>query len=125
MAGDPGRERVLLISARSVSGSWIFPTGTVEPGESLADTALRECEEESGYHVRLGPRLGTIALEKPESTHLLTFFLARVIGETVEVQEPDRARRWCSPEEGVKLVAEPFRPIAEAARRLLAEGEGG
>ena len=42
---------VLLITSRH---SWIFPVGTVEPGESLERAAARECAEESGYTVEIG-----------------------------------------------------------------------
>ena len=44
---------ILLITARSSPSTWIFPVGTVKSGESLQETAARECLEESGYVVDL------------------------------------------------------------------------
>ena len=47
--------RVLLIRHRN--GTWVFPKGHVEPGESKVDTAVREVEEEAGVQaVALDPR---------------------------------------------------------------------
>lgn len=40
--------RVLLVR-RSDDGSWCLPGGGVEPGESWADAAQRECLEETGW----------------------------------------------------------------------------
>ncbi|WP_102127384.1 NUDIX hydrolase [Deinococcus planocerae] len=46
--------RVLLVRYRS--GAWAFPKGHVEPGETLAQTAVREVREETGVTASpLGP----------------------------------------------------------------------
>ena len=37
---------VLLLKHKS--GSWVFPKGHIEPGETSLETALREVEEEAG-----------------------------------------------------------------------------
>ena len=37
---------VLLLKHKS--GSWVFPKGHIEPGETLLEAALREVEEEAG-----------------------------------------------------------------------------
>lgn len=71
-----GEIEVLLITARTNPQSWIFPVGTVDPGETLQETAARECEEESGYIVEVGPKLGMIDLDKGDSIDRLTFFVA-------------------------------------------------
>lgn len=49
--------RVLLIR-RTGENTWGFPGGGVEPGESWADTALRECREETGWEARIDGLLG-------------------------------------------------------------------
>ena len=47
--------KVLLIRHRN--GTWVFPKGHVEPGESKVDTAVREVEEEAGVQaVAIDPR---------------------------------------------------------------------
>lgn len=115
---DSGQVELVLITARFNPDSWIFPVGTVDPGESLRETAARECYEESGYTVAVESYLGVIELDKGQSVHRLTFFTAIVTGEVAE-WETDRQRRWVLLEEVPALVASPFRPIAQAALDLL------
>lgn len=68
---------------------WSFPLGYVEKGESLKETAVRECKEESGYNVQLGRKAKSIAVRAKEfkSKHpflrgkvRLTMFYGRVRG---------------------------------------------
>lgn len=40
------------------AGRWEFPGGKVEPGESDLDALVRECEEELGVIITVGPRIG-------------------------------------------------------------------
>jgi 8-oxo-dGTP diphosphatase len=42
----------------ALAGGWEFPGGKVEPGESGPDALTRECREELGVGVRVGPVLG-------------------------------------------------------------------
>jgi 8-oxo-dGTP diphosphatase len=50
------RVEFLLVSRNSNPDQFVLPGGRVESGESLPDTAVRECMEESGANVRLlGP----------------------------------------------------------------------
>jgi 8-oxo-dGTP pyrophosphatase MutT (NUDIX family) len=46
---DQGR---VLLHLRSDSGNWSIPGGAMEPGESLAQTVVREVLEETGVQVR-------------------------------------------------------------------------
>jgi len=48
--------RVLLV--RHVEGRWQLPGGAVDPDESPADAARRECREEASVEVELGRILG-------------------------------------------------------------------
>lgn len=40
-----------VVLLQHADGSWLFPKGHVEPGETLLETALREVAEETGLHV--------------------------------------------------------------------------
>jgi 8-oxo-dGTP diphosphatase len=41
-----------------LAGGWEFPGGKVEPGEAEAAALARECREELGVRISVGPRLG-------------------------------------------------------------------
>jgi 8-oxo-dGTP pyrophosphatase MutT (NUDIX family) len=54
------RDRVLLVHAQDLSnpafgGCWELPGGGVEPGESLAEAAIRELREETGLVIESVP----------------------------------------------------------------------
>ncbi len=44
---------------------WGFPKGKQDPGETLAETAVRETLEEAGFKVKLGRKLGIISYKLP------------------------------------------------------------
>ncbi len=52
-----GDGRVLLMR-RATEGTWGLPGGGLEPGESWAQAALRECREETGWEARIDELLG-------------------------------------------------------------------
>jgi ADP-ribose pyrophosphatase YjhB (NUDIX family) len=58
--------RVLLIR-RADDGLWAMPGGWVEPGESPAEAAVRETEEETGLRVSVVCLVDTA--QRPESVH--------------------------------------------------------
>ena len=50
-------EKVLL-TRRADNGQWCLPSGGMEPGESAAETCMREVLEETGLHVRVKRLVG-------------------------------------------------------------------
>ncbi len=55
----PAGDRVLMVRHRDMEGDfwrgkWIFPGGLVELGETLAEAAAREVEEETGVRITAG-----------------------------------------------------------------------
>ncbi|MBO6164342.1 MAG: NUDIX hydrolase [Lachnospiraceae bacterium] len=55
------RGKILLLykNIRGRYEGWVFPKGTVEPGESFQETALREVREESGVEAHIVSYVGT------------------------------------------------------------------
>jgi 8-oxo-dGTP pyrophosphatase MutT (NUDIX family) len=79
---------VALVAHRSVRGSlqWTLPKGAQEPGESVAQTALREVREETGLRAELVGPLDTIdywfvwAPEKTRYHKFVHYFLMHAVG---------------------------------------------
>jgi 8-oxo-(d)GTP phosphatase len=56
--GESGSE--VLTVHRPHRADWSLPKGKLEPGEHIITTAVRECDEETGYAVALGSPLPTL-----------------------------------------------------------------
>jgi len=69
--------RVLLVEER-IDGRAVLnqPAGHLEPGESLAEAALRETLEESGWTVELTGLIGCYQWTAPDGTAFLRFCFA-------------------------------------------------
>ena len=83
-------------------GTWSFPGGHIEFGESLVDCAIREMEEETGL---LPHNYNFVELTKPfaatndifskENKHYITLYLrASHISGIPEVMEPNKCEKW-------------------------------
>ena len=57
---DPGPGPEVVICGRNYPALWSLPKGTPEPGESHAETAVREVIEETGLQVQIERRIGAI-----------------------------------------------------------------
>lgn len=77
-------------------GTWQFPGGHLEFGESIYDCARREVLEETGIRIRnlcYGPFTNDIFRE--EKKHYVTLFiLAEYESGIAKVMEPDKCHRW-------------------------------
>ena len=49
---------LVLLAHHIETGRWVLPGGTIEPGETPADAAVREAWEETQLHVRLTRLVG-------------------------------------------------------------------
>lgn len=90
--------RVLLGRRRGAhgAGSWAFPGGHLEFGESVADCARREVFEECGLRIgEPAPLFFTNDVFEEAGKHYVTLFVraAHLSGEPV-VREPDRCAEW-------------------------------
>lgn len=55
VADDSGR---ILLQKRSDSGNWALPGGTMDIGETFAQSAIREVKEETGFDVQIDRIIG-------------------------------------------------------------------
>jgi 8-oxo-dGTP pyrophosphatase MutT (NUDIX family) len=100
------------------AGTWVLPKGNIDPGESPADTAVREVREETGVEGRLVEKLGDVKYvytwQGERVFKVVSFFLLRAgrgrIGEIDEAMRIEVAEaRWL--------------PLADAPRLLAYGGE--
>jgi 8-oxo-dGTP pyrophosphatase MutT (NUDIX family) len=80
----PGRGdiSVLLVSSKKEAGHWIFPKGHIERGETAAEAALRETEEEAGVDGELVGPAGTLEFDWGGRHYLVEYFLIRATSES-------------------------------------------
>ncbi len=70
-----GKLKVLLIH-RTKYRDITLPKGKVDPGEMLAETAVREIREETGIAVRLGPPIGVSRYRLPSKKQKIVHYWA-------------------------------------------------
>ncbi|MDY6952880.1 MAG: NUDIX hydrolase [Thermodesulfobacteriota bacterium] len=89
---------VLLGKRRNAhgAGSWCFPGGHLEFGESIEQCARREVLEEAGLEIENlchGPFTNDI-FEKEGKHYVTLFVVADYAGGTLELKEPHKCERW-------------------------------
>lgn len=109
-----GAGRVLMIH-KTDNDLWALPGGGHEPGESIADTVVREIREETGYDVEVETLTGTYT----NPNHRMMYddgevrqqfslaFRARLIGGSPQTSSESREVRWLTPEEIAALDVHP------------------
>jgi 8-oxo-dGTP pyrophosphatase MutT (NUDIX family) len=121
-----GEWRLAAIRPGGKDDVWALPKGLVGPGESPADTALREVAEETGVEGRLVEKLGDVRYVYTWSGErvfkVVSFFLVRYVrGRLGDI--PDHFRhevaeaRWLPLDEAPKLLS--YRGEREMAAKAL------
>jgi ADP-ribose pyrophosphatase YjhB (NUDIX family) len=75
----PEHEGRILICRRAIEpryGTWTFPAGFMEIGETLEAGAARECQEEALATVKIGTLLAVVNIPEAQQVHV--FFRARL-----------------------------------------------
>ncbi len=111
----------LLLVHHADGGRWAPPGGAIEPDESPADAAVRECFEETGLHVRPAQILGVYGGPPCEVTYangdivqyVLTLFRGEVIGGSLRPDgEEALDARYVAADEWQDLTVPPWARIA-------------
>jgi 8-oxo-dGTP pyrophosphatase MutT (NUDIX family) len=110
-----GRPHVAAIRPQGRKpGHWALPKGAIDPGESPAETAVREVREETGVEGRLVEKLGDVKYaytwEGDRIFKVVSFFLLRAgrgrIGEIEEAMRVEVAEaQWLPLEDAPRLLA--------------------
>jgi ADP-ribose pyrophosphatase YjhB (NUDIX family) len=105
---------ILLVRAKRSPETWILPKGHIEAGESAADTALRETQEEAGVTGELiGPVGQPLEFDNGREFVRVQYFLIRAVSESPHTD--GRLKQWFPFEAAVAAVVFP------ETRRLLRE----
>jgi 8-oxo-dGTP diphosphatase len=92
---DAGRLLLVQRGHEPSIGLWSLPGGRVEPGESAAEAAAREVQEETGLMVEVGDLLATVRL----GDYLVHDFAATVTGGELAAGDDAADVRWCDVDE--------------------------
>ena len=118
-----GQPMLAAIRPRGKERVWALPKGHIDPGESAAETAMREVQEETGVEGRLVEKLGDIRYvytanwEERKGERIfkvVSFFLLRA--RRGRIGEIDDAMR-------VEVAEARWLPLEEAPRLLSYDGE--
>ncbi|GAA1769954.1 NUDIX hydrolase [Kocuria aegyptia] len=94
--------RLLLIrrGTEPQRGRWSVPGGRVEPGETVAEAAVREAFEETGARVRAERELGVVYVPGgPGLVYEVHDVAATFLGGMLRPGDDADAVRWAAPEE--------------------------
>ena len=122
--------RVLLLR-RSDEGLWCLPKGTVESGETLEETAIREVREETGLEVRIVVPLIEVRYrfyspsDGMDVDKRVVYFLAERTGGRLKLEPGFDSARWCTLAEATGLLHyENDRNVVRRALEALAAPSG-
>jgi 8-oxo-dGTP pyrophosphatase MutT (NUDIX family) len=131
-AADDGPRFLLLHNAKH--GTWGFPKGHAEPGESIADCARREVAEETGglafdqvpgFCEVVGYRVPEASGGYPKEVHYFLGELRDSPGDTaMQVSGEHSEARWVLADEAMALLEHAAsRNVLTAALEHLASGD--
>lgn len=120
----PVQDGRILLCRRAIeprSGFWTLPAGFLECGESVAQGAARETEEEAGIDIELGPLFSVIDVPFVSQVHI--FYLATMKGSRMQPGEETLEAALFAPE-NIPWDQIAFRTVALSLRRYLDDPAG-
>lgn len=97
---EDGRLLLVRRGREPQRGRWSVPGGKVEPGETVAEAAVREAFEETGARVRAEHELGVVHVPGgPDLVYEVHDVAATYLGGALRPGDDADAVRWATPEE--------------------------
>jgi 8-oxo-dGTP pyrophosphatase MutT (NUDIX family) len=105
-AAIPVRDGTVCLVTSQSGNHWVVPKGSLEPGLTAAETALKEAWEEAGLAGTLDrDPVGTYLYEKSGNCYHVTVFLMQVTAASADWPERElRVRRWVRPQQAIAWV---------------------
>ena len=103
-------EGQVLLLRRADEGTWCFPKGRVETGETPEEAARREIREECGLDCRIGRKVAEsrYSFYWPEDDvnydKCVHYFLARPIGRELHLESLFDAAHWAVPDQARRML---------------------
>ncbi|NJK45555.1 MAG: NUDIX domain-containing protein [Pleurocapsa sp. SU_196_0] len=114
---------VLLIRYPGKRGSWDFPKGHIDPGETVQTAAVREVLEEGGVEARIEHTLSLTEYVNPRGeARRVHWFLMRTSSRAATPEPGFRAGFFGVNEALERLAHEQNRELLLEAEQLLASG---
>lgn len=101
---------------------WTLPAGFMELGETTAQGAMRETQEEAGAQIELGPLYTVIDVPHAEQVHF--FYLAKVLSEEL-VPGPESIEAAFFSVEDIPWPELAFRTVSSTLEHYIADRPSG
>jgi mutator protein MutT len=110
--------RILLVTAKDNANHWLFPKGHIERGESAAEAARREVEEEAGIVAKVTGPVGSTEYEFGGKTIVVEYFMLAFVAEHSSYE--GRKKEWLSLDAAERRLSfETTRIILRRARSMI------